>query len=113
MNYCGTLVALRTQSMRRRLWYRTLNRLERAQVNWTLRIVKRVRSSLLARVLDSIIAKLAEALESRVLRAIRLVGVPSALKLSRIAISWGYNEARVWAGDEEFAWFLTIMNLNK
>ena len=113
MSYCGQLVALRRQSMRRGVWYRVLNRLERAQVNWTVRIVKRVRSSLLAHVLDLIIEKLMEALESRVLRAIRQVGIPAALRLSRIAQSWGHKEGRAWARDRKFVRFLAVMSLNE
>jgi len=112
MNYCTRLVALKKRSLRRGIWFRVLNGLERAQVDLTLRVVERVRSSVLARVLASIINKLHRALESKVSALIGSVGFPSALRLSRIAQSWGYESAGKWVGDSEFARFLAILHLN-
>jgi len=36
------------------------------------------------------------------------VGKPIALRLSRIAKSWGYGAAENWAEDEGFIRFLTV-----
>jgi hypothetical protein len=112
LNYCSELVALKRRSLRRGIWFRVLNGLERAQVDLTVRVVERVRSSVLARVLASIINKLSQALESRVSASIKTVGFPSALRLSRIAQSWGYESAEEWIGDSKFARFLAILHLN-
>jgi len=112
MNSLVGLVALKTRSMRRGIWYRILNRLERAQVDLTLRIVKNIRSPLLARVLDSIVDKLAAALESEVAKRVRSVGVVLARKLGEIAGRWGNALAQSWAQDEGFARFLAVMDLN-
>jgi len=112
MNYHAKLIELKTRSMRRRIWHKVLNKLERAQVNLTIRIVKKVRSPLLARVLNSIINKLSNALQSKVLTMTKLVGFTLARKLSKIAQSWGHKTAEMWAQDSKFARFLAIMNLN-
>jgi len=112
MNNLAGLVALRTKSMRRGIWYRVLNRLERAQVDWTVRIVKTVRSPLLAKVLNSIMDKLSAALENEVSKRIRSVGRALARKLSAIAGRWGNALAETWAQDEGFARFLAIMDMN-
>ena len=98
--------------MRRGIWYRALNRLERAQVDLTLRVVREVRSAFLARVLDGIMAKLRSALGSRVVRMIGPVGFPLARKLSEIAMSWGNESAAGWARDRGFARFLVVMAVN-
>jgi hypothetical protein len=98
--------------MRRRIWYKVLSVLERAQVDLTLRMLERVRSPLLAKVLDSIIEKLSVALRSKVSTLIQSVGFPQALKLSRIAKSWGHRTADKWNSNREFARFLAIMHLN-
>ena len=112
MNYCAELVALKRRSLRRGIWFRVLNGLERAQVDLTVRMVERVRSSVLARVLASIINKLSQALESKVSALIKSVGYPSALRLSRIAQSWGLGSAETWVSDSGFARFLAILHLN-
>jgi CHASE3 domain sensor protein len=98
--------------MRRRIWHRVLNALERAQVDLTIRVVKQVRSPLLAKVLDSIIKKLSAALQSKVAVMVKTVGFRQARRLSEIAQSWGNNAAKMWIYDRKFAKFLAIMHLN-
>jgi hypothetical protein len=112
MNYCSRLAALKTRSIRRGVWFRVLNMLERAQVDLTVRVVKNVQSPHLMKVLESIVNKLSEALQSKVARVMRSIGFPSALKLSRIAQSWGHKSAGTWAQDSRFARFLAVMHLN-
>ena len=112
MNYCSRLAALKLRSLRRRIWHRVLNPLERAQVDLTIRVVKQVRSPFLAKVLDSIIKKLSGALQSVVLTMVKTVGFPQAQKLSKIAQSWGNKAAEMWVCDRRFAKFLAVMHLN-
>ena len=112
MSYCLRLVELKRRSVRRGIWHRILSGLERAQVDLTVRMVKVVRSPLLATVLDRIINKLSSALQSRILSLVRSVGFPMALRLSRIAQSWGYEAAQTWGEDSGFARFLAITDLN-
>lgn len=111
-SYTDVLRALKVKSMRRGVWYRVMSRLERAQVDLTLRVVKRVQSPLLAQVLDLIVEKLSNALQGRVSRITRSIGFPLALKLSRMAQGWGNGSAQAWAQDSGFARFLAIMSLN-
>jgi hypothetical protein len=117
LHQCGRglaarLRALRLRSMRRRMWFRVLSQLERAQVDLTLRMVQRVRSPFLASVLETIIVKLQSALESRIVRLVRSVGAPLARKLGEIAQSWGYRAAAAWRHDVRFARFLAVMRIN-
>ena len=112
MNYVLQLVALKTRSLRKRVWHRVLNRLERAQVNLTIKIVKRVKSPFLMKVLDGIISKLSNAVTSRVEELTRSIGLQLARKASRIADSWGNKSSRTWIQDKKFARFLAIVYLN-
>lgn len=98
--------------MRRGVWYTVLSGLERAQVDLTIRIVKRVRSPLLAKVLDRIINKLTVVLMSSIHRMVRSQGYALTFRLSKIAQSWGYKSAKTWVNDSRFAKFLAIMSLN-
>ena len=52
------LVGLRHRALRKRIWFRVLDRAERGILMLASRVVDRVRSSLLGRVLVGIIAKL-------------------------------------------------------
>lgn len=106
------LVRMKTKAIRRGVWFKTLTRSERAQVDLTLRVVLKVRSFLLARVLTSIIKKLLEAMESVVARLVRVIGRPLAEKLSQIARNWGNASAARWAKNLGFILYLTIMHMN-
>ena len=77
-----------------------------------MKIVKKVRSPLLRRVLDRIVGKLCSALQSRVLLKIESVGIPLALELSLLAQRWGNKAAKDWSQDVRFARFLAVLNLN-
>jgi len=106
------LSKIRTKAIRRGIWFRALTKAERAQIELTMRIVKKIRSLLLAKVLGAIIRKLLDAMESRVARLIREVGRVLAEKLSRIAQSWGNKSAHHWTEDKSFMQYLAITYMN-
>ncbi|MEA2089415.1 MAG: hypothetical protein U9O89_01465 [Thermoproteota archaeon] len=103
---------LKLRAIRRRVWFRALSRVDRALVNLTIKVVDGVRSFTLAKALLSVVKKLEDVLESRVLRALKEVGFPLARKLSLFAQKWGNNSARNWGSDVSFAKFLAIMHIN-
>ena len=106
------LARLKTRAMRRGVWFRVLTRGERAQIELTMRIVKRIRSFFLARVVTSIVEKLLDAMESKVSRLTREVGPALAQKLSGIAQRWGNESAVNWTADPVFTRYLTVMYMN-
>lgn len=106
------LAKIRSMAIRRRVWFKVLNRLERGLMNLTLKVTNKIRSKVLAKAIYSIVRRLLEALESKVDLSIRRVGVPLAKKLSLIAQKWGYNSAGNWSSDISFIRFLAVMHLN-
>jgi len=106
------LAKMRAKAMRRGVWFRVLTRAERAQMELTMKIVKRIRSFLLAKVVASIMKKLLDAMESRVARLMREVGQNLARKLSETAQNWGNKSARQWIADPGFVQYLTINYIN-
>ena len=106
------LTALRLKAFRRRVWHKTLNHLERALVNSVIKVVDRVQSALLTKVLSLIVKKLEAAMESKVKRLMRGVGQTLAKKMSLIAESWGNRSAQSWEKDENFIRYLTIIEIN-
>ena len=105
------LARLRLKALRRGCWFRDLKRSERKLLELTIRVVEKVRSFLLAKIVSRIVGKLCEAMESVVHRLMRTEGRSLAEKLSRIGEAWGNRSAASWANEQGFIQFLTVSNL--
>jgi hypothetical protein len=99
-------------ALRRGVWFKVLNRLERALINLSIRLLNEIRSSVLADALDSILKKLSDAFEGKIERCMRLFGVSFANKLSLIAQGWGNKTAFKWVQDVNFIRFLAVIKVN-
>jgi len=108
----GKMAKIRAKAIRRGVWFKVLSGAERAYMGLAIRVVERVRSLLLAKVLTSILKKLLSVMESRVARMMREVGHPLAKKLSRIAQKWGNKPAVQWADDRGFIQYLAVTHMN-
>jgi hypothetical protein len=106
------MIRIKTRAIRRGVWFRMLTRAERACVDLAIKVVERVRSRLLQKVLSSILKKLEEAMESQVQRLMREIGDALAKKLSQIAQKWGNKPAAGWTEDSGFVQYLTITYMN-
>lgn len=104
----GELAKIKSKAIRRGVWFKVLSGAERAYMGLTIRVVERVRSFLLAKVLTSILKKLLSAMESWVVCLIGEVGRSLAQKLSRIAQKWGNKPAVKWADDHGFIQYLAV-----
>jgi hypothetical protein len=105
------LVRVRQRARRNGCYYSVLKSGERVLLDLTIRVVERIRSFILARLVSRIVDKLLEALESRIFRLMRVEGRRLAEKVSRIGVGWGLRDARSWARDWGFIQFLTVSNL--
>jgi 16S rRNA U516 pseudouridylate synthase RsuA-like enzyme len=106
------LAKLKLKALRRGIWFKDLKREERKLLELTMRVVEKVRSFLLAKLVSRIVSKLCEAMESRVIRLMRTEGRSLAEKISKIGQVWGNKTARSWARDQGFIQFLTVSNLS-
>ena len=104
----GDLSQARKLALRRGVWFRALNRVERGIIDLTLQYVDSIKSTKLAQVVRAIIDKLEFAVESVVDRLVRTVGLPLARKISDIAVGLGNHLASLWAVDLGFARFLAF-----
>jgi hypothetical protein len=103
---------IKVRAIRRGLWFKVLSRVDRASIDLALKVVRRVRSIVLAKMLVSIIKKLLDAMENNVERMMKKVGRELAKKISKIAKDWGNKSAVHWATDPGFTRYLTIMCMN-
>ena len=108
----GALAKLKLKALRRGIWFKDLKREERRLLELTMRVVEKVRSFLLAKVVSRLVGKLCEAMESRIIRLMRTEGRNLAEKISKIGQVLGNKTARSWAKDRGFIQFLTISNLS-
>ena len=106
------LIMWKVKALRRRVWFKTLIKMERGLINSVIEVVDKVRSTLLTKVLTSIVKKLLTALESHVTRMMREVGQPLAKKISLIAQSWGNKSAGEWITNKGFIQFLAVTMMN-
>ncbi len=103
---------IRTIAIRRGVWYKTLDKAERGLVELTTRIVNRIGSLLLKKVLTSVLRKLQTAMENKIAYSAKKAGKRLAEKLSLIAQSWGNASALLWKTEHNFIQFLAIMYLD-
>ena len=104
----GVLVEVKKLALRRRVWFKSLSRVERGVIDLTVKCVDSIKSGKLAKVVTAIIDKLQSAMESQVDRMVRTMGLPLARKISNIAVSWGNCLAVRWADDLKFARYLAL-----
>ena len=103
-----TLAEAKKLALRRRVWFRLLNRVERGIIDLTVKYVDGIKSVKLAKIVTAIMEKLQRATESMVDRLVRTVGLSLAQKISNIAINLGNRSAFAWANDLAFARFLVV-----
>jgi 16S rRNA U516 pseudouridylate synthase RsuA-like enzyme len=106
------LAKLKLKALRRGIWFKDLKRKERKLLELTVRVVEKVRSFLLAKIVSRIVRKMWEAMESHIYRLIRTEGRRMAERLSEIAQSWGYRAAKSWVKDLGFLQYLIVSNLS-
>jgi hypothetical protein len=107
------LAKIRAMAIRRGNWYRTLDKIERALFDLTIRVVMKIRSFVLSRILASIIEKLQIRTQCNIAVLLHKVGQPLAEKISRIAHEWGNTSADNWSADSSFGRFLAVMHINE
>lgn len=80
-------------------------------MNLTIRVVDEVRSHRLAGVLNAIVSRLEDALESSFMRNAYQSGRVLAEKHVRIACSWGNKDALAWVGDRGYVLYLGVSSM--
>ena len=104
---------VKRKALRRKVWFCVLNRKERALIDLVIKVVERVRSPKLAKIIARILGKLKETLKSRAEKLMATVGRSIAQKHAEIAGSWGYTDALKWAEDHDFIRYLTIVEMSR
>ena len=105
------LELLKRRALRSKAWFR-LDRLERAVVDLTIKVVERVRSSTLAGIILGIAKKLRQWMKPSFKEMALSVGRLLAERAVRIAEAWGSREAKEWLKELGFIIYLGVSWLN-
>jgi hypothetical protein len=105
------LIQIRREALRRRIWYKALDRMERGIVNLTINYVERVRSFTLAKSIVGILKKIRDAQKSVFVRRHEDFGLARAVEVASLAVKLGSDCAMDWLGDERFSLWLTLHDL--
>jgi hypothetical protein len=104
----GKLIEVKKAALRRHVWFRLLDRIERGIVDLTVRYIDNIRSQRLAKIVTAIVEKLQSATETTLDRLVRTIGLPLAQKISDLAIRLGNTSAALWVEDLTFAKYLAM-----
>lgn len=107
------LIRIKMRAVRAGVWFRTLPRIDRALLDLSIKVVKSICSTTLAKSISAITCKLENSLRGSLSKTLKDRAVQLAQKISAMAQKWGNVSAINWGSDESFIRFLIIMNFNK
>lgn len=106
------LIKIRSRALRTKIWFKALSKVERAIVDLTIKCVEKVRSTVLAKTISTIVNKLLESLEESFMTKAERIGYKIAEKLCSIGERWGNKSCSAWKHDSGFVKFLGVNSLN-
>ena len=106
------LRSVRRDALRKRTWFKSLDKLERGIVNLTIDIVKNLKSQLLAVELVKILAKLRDATKNVFTKYIEKIGYRKLREAVQISLSLGNFVAKEWLRDSYYAEWFAVNNIN-
>ena len=110
---CKQLVKLKMKALRSGVWLKTLQRIERALIELTISVATIVRNAKLVKSILTVTTKLEGAVESRISRVFREIGLPVPQRLSLIAQKLDYDSAKTLASNSSITRFLAVLYLNQ
>lgn len=106
------LLKIKSRALRTRVWFRALSRVERAIMDLTIKCVEKVRSTVLAGTIATIVDKVLRCLQEDFMIRAERVGKEIAEGLCPIGERWGNKASSTWKCDIRFIKFLGVSALN-
>ena len=107
------LSEMRRRAIRKGVWFKALDNVERGILSLTARLVDKVESAVLGVELVKILNKLRDALKSGFVKQMEAFGFKRARELAKLALQWGHGAAQVWASDLSYVRYLTLIDMNQ
>ena len=106
------LISVKRKALRKGVWYRSLDGIERGILSLAARVVERVDSAVLGVELVKIIAKLRDDFKGEFVKLMETFGFRRIKEIVGMAQLWGNYTAGTWGRDVGFVRYLTAMRLN-
>lgn len=106
-----SLLRLRRRALRQGLWFKALNRVERALVQLTARCIESPSSPRLLAILSQIVGKLNAFVVESFNGLIERLGTPLAERIALLGQRWGLTNADAWKTDIHFIRYLGLRSL--
>ncbi len=107
------LVEVRRRALRRGVWYRALDGVERGILSLASQILDTVRSSMLSIQLVKIIAKIRDVCKSGFIKHLERFGMARVRVIQAQAFSFGYEGAKTLSSDFDFVRYLIFLDFNQ
>jgi hypothetical protein len=107
----GFLFKMRMKAIRRGVYFKTLNLIERGILSLSARFVDRVKSQILGVELVKILKKIRDALKSSFIIRVEEYGFRRVKELAALAMTWENTTAKKWTQDFDFAQYLTLLKV--
>lgn len=106
------LLDLRRRAIQKKVWYKSLDILERGIFTLSARVCESVSSTTLGVQLVGIVKKLTEAFKGSFVRLVEEFGLRKAATVAAQADKLGYDSAGLWGRDPAFAQFWAFLKIN-
>lgn len=106
------LKKIRKKAIRKRIWYKAIDSIDRGIVNLTINLVENIKSLTLLKVLKSILKKIKESHKSDFIKHCETYGLIKAEKIVKQAIDFGYEYATTWLSYRSFSQLLALNGMN-
>jgi len=105
------LLSFKRKALRKGVWFKALDNVERNIINLTAKVVDRVESALLGVTIVKILNKLLKPLKRSFMRRTGL-GIKRAAQISAQAQAWGNQKAKSWALDINFVRYMMSLKID-
>ena len=105
------LLSFKRKALRKGVWFKALDNVERNIINLTAKVVDRVESPVLGVTIVKILNKLLQPLKSSFMKRIGL-GIKRAAQISAQAQAWGNQKAKSWARDINFVRYMMSLKID-
>ena len=106
------LLSVKRKALRRGVWFRALDGLDRSFINLTCTVLYKIKSVTMIRGIMDIVLKLREAMKGGFQRLTETLGVQRAWKAAENALRWGNMDASFWRDDLGFHMFHAMIEFN-
>ncbi|MHA2303361.1 MAG: hypothetical protein ACXACD_20665 [Candidatus Thorarchaeota archaeon] len=106
------LLRVKRKALRKGVWFKVLDGLDRSFINLICTIKNNISSEVMVREVMAIVIKLRDAVKGEYWRLVESIGVQRAWRASENALQWGYKEASSWKYDTGFHIFHAVIEFS-